>query len=69
MWLQGERFINRSVVFSLDISANPVTMEAFRELKIVMVDPVDDPRTSATPILSETVKRPSTGTTITLLTP
>ena len=36
-----------SVVFSLDISANPVTMEAFRELKIVMVVPVDDPRTSA----------------------
>ena len=44
---RGERFIDRSVVSSLDISANPITMEAFRELKIVMVVPVDDPRTSA----------------------
>ena len=43
--------------------------EGLQNVKIVMVDPVDDPRTSATPILSETVKRPSTGTTITLLTP
>merc|ERR1711860_222335 len=32
---RGERFINKSVVSSLGMSANPVTMEAFRELKLL----------------------------------
>ena len=32
---RGERFINRSIVSSLGISANPVTIEAFRELKML----------------------------------
>ena len=30
-----QRFINKSVVSSLGMSANPVTMEAFRELKLL----------------------------------
>ena len=33
--MQGERFINRSVVSSLSMYANRVTMEAFRELKLL----------------------------------
>ena len=43
--------------------------EGLQNVKIVMVDPVDDPRTSAIPIILETVNGPSTGPTITLLAP
>ena len=32
---RGERIINRSVVSSLGKSANPVTMEAFRDSKVL----------------------------------
>jgi len=32
---RGKRFINRSVVSSLGMSANPVTMVAFREFKLL----------------------------------
>ena len=34
---RGERFINRRVVSSLGKSANPITMEAFRKLKLFYV--------------------------------
>ena len=46
---KGERIIDRSVVSSLGMSANPVTMKAFREAFSVSVDPVDDPHPSASP--------------------
>ena len=37
-----ERFINRSVVSSLGMSANPVTMEAFRESEVLRWILLDD---------------------------
>ena len=47
---RGERFINRSVVSSLGMSANPVTIRGLQGVKFVMVNPVNYPRPSATPI-------------------
>ena len=59
------------MVSPLDMYANPVTMEAFREL-CVMEGPVNDSLPSAilwATIFGETLKGSSTGPTITLRTP
>ena len=66
---RGERFINRSVVSSLGISANSVTMEAFRKLTLLWWIMLII-RALLQPLFClETVKGLSTETTITLLTP
>ena len=57
-----------SVISSLGMFANGVT-GGLRGVKIVMVDPVDDQRPSATPIFLGDCEKPSTGPAITLLTP
>ena len=66
---RGERFINKKRSLFPGHVRKPSHHGGLQGAKIIMVVPVDDPRTSAPPIFWETVNGTSIGTTITLLAP